>query len=55
MMNDLSQLSGETLPKGANDQVKRCAKAIIENGFKPGILMIDDGWQEDGSNRSLRR
>lgn len=23
------------------------AKSIIENGFKPGVIMIDDTWQED--------
>ncbi len=23
------------------------ARGIIENGFKPGILMIDEGWQKD--------
>ncbi len=26
------------------------AKAIVENGFKPGILMIDEGWQKDYGN-----
>ncbi len=26
------------------------AKGIIENGFKPGILMIDEGWQNDYGN-----
>ena len=29
------------------DKVIAYAKEIIKNGFKPGILMIDDGWQED--------
>ncbi len=38
MMNELSESSGETLPKGANDQVKRCAAAIIE---KRGVETLD--------------
>ena len=29
------------------EKVLKYAKEIIDNGFKPGILMIDDGWQED--------
>lgn len=27
--------------------VLKYAKAIIDNGFEPGVLMIDDTWQED--------
>ena len=27
--------------------VLKYAREIIENGFKPGILMIDEGWQKD--------
>lgn len=29
------------------EKVLDYAKEILANGFKPGILMIDDGWQED--------
>ena len=29
------------------EKVLKYAHEIIDNGFKPGILMIDDGWQED--------
>ncbi len=29
------------------------ARGIIENGFKPGILMIDEGWQKDYGNWSF--
>ncbi len=29
------------------DGVMQYAKGIIQNGFKPGILMIDEGWQKD--------
>ena len=29
------------------DKILNYAKEIINNGFKPGVLMIDDGWQED--------
>lgn len=29
------------------EKVLNYAHEIINNGFKPGILMIDDGWQED--------
>ena len=31
----------------SQEKVINYAKEIIQNGFKPGILMIDDGWQED--------
>ncbi|MEZ4763043.1 MAG: hypothetical protein R3C26_07555 [Calditrichia bacterium] len=32
------------------------AQAIIDNGFPPGVLMIDDNWQEDyGTWEFLRR
>jgi hypothetical protein len=27
--------------------ILRYAKSIINNGFPPGVLMIDDNWQED--------
>ncbi|WP_018616573.1 glycoside hydrolase family 31 protein [Segetibacter koreensis] len=27
--------------------ILKYAQSIIENGFKPGVLMIDDTWQED--------
>ena len=30
--------------------VLQYARGIIENGFKPGILMIDEGWQKDYGN-----
>lgn len=29
------------------EDVLKYAKAIIDNGFEPGVLMIDDTWQED--------
>ncbi|MBS0001080.1 MAG: hypothetical protein KFF73_19000, partial [Cyclobacteriaceae bacterium] len=29
------------------EDILRYAKAIIDNGFPPGIFMIDDTWQED--------
>lgn len=29
------------------EKVLKYAHEIIDNGFKPGIIMIDDGWQED--------
>lgn len=29
------------------EKVLKYAQEIIDNGFKPGILMLDDGWQED--------
>lgn len=29
------------------DDVLKYAQAIIDNGFEPGVLMIDDTWQED--------
>jgi alpha-glucosidase len=29
------------------DDVLKYAKAILDNGFEPGVLMIDDTWQED--------
>ena len=29
------------------EKVLKYAHEIIDNGFEPGILMIDDGWQED--------
>ena len=29
------------------EDVLKYAKAIIDNGFAPGVLMIDDTWQED--------
>ncbi len=29
------------------DGVMDYAKGIIKNGFKPGIIMIDEGWQKD--------
>ena len=38
IMNELSNLTGETLPKGANNQVKECAAKIIE---KHGIELLD--------------
>ncbi len=28
-------------------EILKYAKSIIDNGYKPGILMIDDNWQED--------
>ncbi len=33
--------------KPTQEKVLKYAHSIIENGFQPGILMIDDGWQED--------
>ena len=33
--------------------VLKYAREIIENGFKPGILMIDEGWQRDYGNWSF--
>lgn len=38
VMNELSELCGEALPKGVNNQVKRCAATIIE---KHGVEMLD--------------
>ncbi len=32
------------------DGVMDYAKSIIKNGFNPGILIIDEGWQEDYGN-----
>ena len=29
------------------DDIMDYAEAIIENGYPPGVLMIDDNWQED--------
>lgn len=29
------------------DDILKYAKAIIDNGFPPGVLMIDDNWQEN--------
>ena len=29
------------------EKALKYAHEIIDNGFKPGIIMIDDGWQED--------
>lgn len=29
------------------EDVLKYARAIIDNGFPPGVLMIDDNWQED--------
>ncbi|MEC8517675.1 MAG: glycoside hydrolase family 31 protein [Verrucomicrobiota bacterium] len=29
------------------DDILEYAEAIIENGYPPGVLMIDDNWQED--------
>jgi alpha-glucosidase (family GH31 glycosyl hydrolase) len=29
------------------NDVLKYAKAIIDNGFPPGVIMIDDNWQED--------
>ncbi len=34
-------------------KVMEYAKGIVENGFKPGILMIDEGWQKDYGNWSF--
>lgn len=31
----------------SEEKILNYAKSIIDNGFRPGILMIDDGWQED--------
>lgn len=41
--NTWMQLTYEQTQKG----VMEYAYSIIENGFKPGILMIDEGWQKD--------
>lgn len=30
----------------SQDGVLRYAEGIVENGFKPGVIMIDDGWEE---------
>ena len=35
--------------------VLQYAKGIIANGFKPGILMIDEGWQKDYGNWTFDR
>jgi len=29
------------------DRIIKYAESIVENGFTPGVLMIDGGWQED--------
>jgi alpha-glucosidase (family GH31 glycosyl hydrolase) len=29
------------------DRIRKYASAILHNGFPPGVLMIDDNWQED--------
>ncbi len=34
----------------SQDEVLKYAKDIVKNGFKPGILMIDEGWQRDYGN-----
>lgn len=36
------------------EDVLKYAKAIIENGFPTGILMIDDNWQKDYGNFKFR-
>jgi len=35
--------------KNENDILKY-ANAIIDNGFPPGVIMIDDNWQIDYGN-----
>ena len=32
------------------EDILKYAKAIVENGFPPGVIMIDDNWQEDYGN-----
>ncbi|MCB0629175.1 MAG: glycoside hydrolase family 31 protein [Saprospiraceae bacterium] len=32
------------------ENVLRYAQSILDNGFSPGVLMIDDNWQEDYGN-----
>lgn len=32
------------------EDILNYAQAIIDNGFPPGVLMIDDNWQEDYGN-----
>ncbi|MHC4738751.1 MAG: glycoside hydrolase family 31 protein [Planctomycetota bacterium] len=32
------------------DKIRKYANDIIKNGFPPGVLMIDDNWQEDYGN-----
>ena len=36
-------LTGATVSQELLDN----ARAIIDNGYPPGVLMIDDNWQED--------
>jgi len=31
----------------SQEKILKYAKAIIDNGFPPGVIMIDDTWQED--------
>ena len=31
--------------------ILRYARAIVDNGMPPGIIMIDDNWQEDYGKR----
>lgn len=33
--------------KPTQEKILKYAHEIIDNGYQPGILMIDDGWQED--------
>lgn len=28
-------------------QILEYARSIVDNGMKPGILMVDEGWSED--------
>ncbi len=37
----------------SQEAVLEYAREIIKNGFKPGILMIDEGWQKDYGNWSF--
>lgn len=32
------------------DDILKYAQAIIDNGYPPGVIMIDDNWQEDYGN-----
>lgn len=37
----------ELLYEQGQDKILEYARAIVANGFPPGVLMIDDNWQED--------
>ncbi len=37
----------ELIKNQTQDNILAYATALIENGYKPGLLMIDDGWQKE--------